>query len=72
MQLWIILFSELHAVRLNLSSWLESDYTLPTHKSFISDINHKFEKCKDKLKSSLESEARCVSLTTDIWTTIAN
>jgi len=55
----------------SLLSYLELRYTLPSCKNFISDINHKFEMCKEKLKHRLESEVPCMSLTTEIWTTIA-
>jgi len=55
----------------SLLSYLEPDYTLPSDKNFVSDINHKFEMSKDRLKSHVESEAPCVSITTDIWRSIA-
>ena len=54
-----------------LLSYLEPGYTLPSRKNFVSNINHKFETCKDKLKTHLEAEAPCVSITTDIWTSMA-
>ena len=55
----------------SLLSYLEPGYTLPSRKNFVNDINRKFEICQDKLKARLESEALCVSLTTDIWTSMA-
>ena len=54
----------------SLLSYLEPGYTLPSRKNFVNDINRKFEVCQDKLKARLESEALCVSLTTDIWTSM--
>ena len=55
----------------NLLSYLEPGYTLPSQKQFSSDIIHKFETCKDKLKKRLEAEALSIALTTDIWTSMA-
>jgi len=55
----------------SLLSYLEPGYTLPSRKNFVSDINHKFEMCKGKLRTRLEQEALCVSITIDIWTSMA-
>ena len=65
--IWIVEFEGFRS----LLSHLEPGYTLPSHKNFVSDINHKFETCKDKLKTHLEGESPCVSITTDIWTSMA-
>ena len=57
----------------NLMSYLEPGYVLPSRKQFTADINLKHARCKEVLKErlNLKNEAPFISLTTDIWTSLA-
>ena len=55
----------------NLISYLEPGYALPCRKQFTADINLKHARCKEVLKERLKKEAQFISLTTDIWTSLA-
>jgi len=55
----------------DLIKYLEARYVLPSRKLFTADINLKYAMCKKCLKEKLGEEAVFLSLTTDIWTSIA-
>ena len=55
----------------NLMKYLEPGYVLPSRKQFTADVNLKHATCKQRLKERLSEEAVFISLTTDIWTSIA-
>ena len=55
----------------NLMKFLEPGYVLPSRKQFTADINLKHATYKNHLKEKLREEAVFISLTTDLWTSIA-
>ena len=55
----------------DLISYLEPGYVLPSRKQFTADINLKHARCKEVLKERLKKEVQFMSLTTDIWTSLA-
>ena len=55
----------------SLMSYLEPGYVLPCRKQFTADINFKHARYKEVLKERLSREAQFISLTTDIWTSLA-
>lgn len=56
---------------LQLMNYLEPAYKVPSAMHISTLVRHKHEAARQKLKAILESKASNVSLTTDIWTSIA-
>ena len=55
----------------NLMNYLEPGYVIPSRKQFAADIIFKHTKCQEVLKEHLKNKAKFITLTTDIWTSIA-
>ena len=52
-------------------NYLEPGYVIPCRKKFAADITFKHTKCQEVLKERLKNETKFITLTTDIWTSMA-
>ena len=55
-----------------LIAYLEPGYQIPTDRYFMGLIERKYAELKEKVKQRLEQQSTFVSITGDIWTSIAN
>ena len=55
----------------DMMTYLEPGYTIPNRKQFTALIQHKHNLTKEELKLKMKEKAIGMSLTTDIWTSVA-